>query len=199
MCQFPLFETIAIIDGNIQNIEYHQARYHNACRNYLKNEPVLNLAEIINVPVKYQSGLVRCKVEYNSVEYQIQYFPYQAKRIEFFQVMQCENLNYQFKYTDREIFANLPISTNSEVILLNDGKVSDCTIGNLLFLKNGKWFSPVDYLLKGTQLSRLLEKKRVELCRITADNLRDFEQVMMVNALNPFDLARALPIQAVRF
>lgn len=199
MCQFPLFETIAIIDGNIQNIEYHQARYHNACRNYLKNEPVLNLAEIINVPVKYQSGLVRCKVEYNSVEYQIQYFPYQAKRIEFFQVMQCENLNYQFKYTDREIFANLPISTNSEVILLNDGKVSDCTIGNLLFLKNGKWFSPVDYLLKGTQLSRLLEKKRVELCRITADNLRDFEQVMMINALNPFDLARALPIQAVRF
>lgn len=199
MCQFPLFETIAIIDGNIQNIEYHQARYHNACRNYLKNEPVLNLAEIINVPVKYQSGLVRCKVEYNSVEYQIQYFPYQAKRIEFFQLVQCENLNYQFKYTDREIFANLPISTNSEVILLNDGKVSDCTIGNLLFLKNGKWFSPVDYLLKGTQLSRLLEKKRVELYRITADNLRDFEQVMMINALNPFDLARALPIQAVRF
>lgn len=199
MCQFPLFETIAIIDGNIQNIEYHQARYHNACRNYLKNEPVLNLAEIINVPVKYQSGLVRCKVEYNSVEYQIQYFPYQAKRIEFFQLVQCENLNYQFKYTDREIFANFPISTNSEVILLNDGKVSDCTIGNLLFLKNGKWFSPVDYLLKGTQLSRLLEKKRVELCRITADNLRDFEQVMMINALNPFDLARALPIQAVRF
>lgn len=199
MCQFPLFETIAIIDGNIQNIEYHQARYHNACRNYLKIEPVLNLAEMISVPVEYQSGLVRCKVEYNSTECQIQFFPYQTKKIEFFQVVQCENLDYQFKYSNREIFANLPVLTNSEVIVLNNGKVSDCTIGNLLFLKLGKWFSPADYLLKGTQLSRLLDEKRVELCSISAENLQDFEQVMMINALNPFDPARALPIQAVWF
>lgn len=199
MYQFPLFETIAIIDGKIQNLEYHQVRYDNACRYYLNIEPILNFSQIIDVPMEYQQGSVRCKVEYSEKAYQIQFFPYSAKKIEFYQVVPSENLDYRFKYSDRSIFANLPVSENSEVIIINNGKVSDCTIGNLLFSKQGRWFSPQDYLLKGTQLNRLVDEKKVELCEITLENLRDFEQIMLINALNPFDPKRALPIQAVQF
>lgn len=199
MCQFPLFETLAIIDGEIQNLAYHQARYSDACQNYLNSKAVLDFAQIIDVPMEYQQGLVRCKVEYSEKAYHVQFFPYSAKKIEFFSIAQCENLDYRFKYSDRSMFADLPMTDNSEVIIVNNGKVSDCTIGNLLFLKQGKWFSPQDYLLKGTQLSRLLDEKRVEFCEISLVNLRDFEQVMLINALNPFDPKRALSIQAVQF
>ncbi|VEH66379.1 aminotransferase, class IV family protein [Rodentibacter pneumotropicus] len=31
---FPLFETLAVEKGNIQNIEYHQARYEQSLRQF---------------------------------------------------------------------------------------------------------------------------------------------------------------------
>ncbi len=34
MSQYPLFETLAIIDGKIQNLKYHQQRIDYAMKNY---------------------------------------------------------------------------------------------------------------------------------------------------------------------
>lgn len=199
MCRFPLFETLAVQDGVVQNLAYHQARYDAASRDYLGSKPHWALAEIVDVPPEFQHGLVRAKLSYNALAYQLQFFAYQPKKIDTFRVVEVENWDYRFKYSDRSRFDGLPITPNSEVIIVNNGKVSDCTIGNLLFLKQNRWFSPQDYLLKGTQLSRLLDEKRVELCEISRENLCDFEQVMLINALNLFDPARAVSMQAVHF
>lgn len=198
MCQFPLFETLAVQDGIIQNIYYHQARYEQACRDYLQSKPILNFAEII-VPSRYLAGLVRCKVEYNAQTYQVQFFPYHAKQIDYFELAYLDRVDYQFKYSDRTIFQSLSVPSDGEKIIIHNGKVSDCSIGNLLFLKQGQWFSSKDYLLKGTQLSRLLDEGKISLCEICVEDLNSFEKVMMINALNPFNIDRALPIQAVRF
>ncbi|AGH39054.1 Branched-chain amino acid aminotransferase/4-amino-4-deoxychorismate lyase [Bibersteinia trehalosi USDA-ARS-USMARC-188] len=199
MSQFPLFETIAIKDGIAQNIAYHQARYEKSCFGYFNETPLFELSKILTIPQEYKQGLYRCKIAYNQHDYEIQYFPYQAKELHYFDVVYSDNLDYQFKYSNRSIFQTFPINQHSEVIIINNGKVSDCTIGNLLFSKQGKWYSSKDYLLKGTQLSRLLDEKQVELLDIPVESLGNFEQIMLINALNPFDLARALPIQAVRF
>ncbi|VEI46731.1 Branched-chain amino acid aminotransferase/4-amino-4-deoxychorismate lyase [Actinobacillus equuli] len=94
---------------------------------------------------------------------------------------------------------SLKILQADEVIIINNGKVSDCTIGNLLFSRKGRWFSSRDYLLKGTQLTKLVEEGIVQLVQITPQDLPQYEQVMMVNALNPFDLQRALPISVINF
>ncbi len=80
------------------------------------------------------------------------------------------------------------------MIIINNGFVSDCSIGNLLFLKQKIWYSPQHYLLKGTQLTRLIEEKKVYLAEIRAENLFDYEQIMVINALNPFNSVRAVPM-----
>ena len=59
MSLFPLFETIAIIDGKPQNLAYHQARFEHAMRNYFQIEPKLQLAEVVQVPAEHQQGLIR--------------------------------------------------------------------------------------------------------------------------------------------
>ncbi|MDO9795428.1 branched-chain amino acid aminotransferase, partial [Glaesserella parasuis] len=69
---------------------------------------------------------------------------------------------------------------------------------NLLFLKQGKWYSPNHYLLKGTQLSYLLDEQKISLIDIPVEALFDYEQIMVINALNPFDLQRAVPITSDR-
>ena len=50
MSQFPVFETIAILDGIPQNLAFHQARMDNAIEKLFKQTSVFNLAEIIQVP-----------------------------------------------------------------------------------------------------------------------------------------------------
>ncbi|UKH33017.1 aminotransferase class IV family protein [Actinobacillus pleuropneumoniae] len=199
MCRFPLFETIAIIDGEPQNLAYHQQRFESAMKQYFNAQPKWQLAEVICVPDEFQQGSVRCRIDYNASEFQQQFFFYSQRKINVFQCVYTENLDYRFKYSDRKRLDSLKTLQAGEVIIINNGKVSDCTIGNLLFLKQGLWFSSQDYLLKGTQLTKLVETGVVDLVQITVQDLLQYEQIMMVNALNPFDLQRALPISAINF
>lgn len=198
MCQFPLFETIAIIDGQPQNLPYHQQRYNEAMRGYFSVEPQLNLAEIIQVPSQFQQGLVRCRVDYNAADFACAFFPYQPRQIRTFQCVQTQGLDYRFKYADRKRFDFIQTLQADEAIIINDGFVSDCSIGNLLFLKENQWVSSSHFLLKGTQLSKLLAEGKVVLAPIKAEDLASYEKVMMINALNPFDEQRALPISVIQ-
>lgn len=194
MCQYPLFETILIIEGKVQNIRYHQKRYEHAMREYFHSTQFINLEEVIRVPIQYCTGTVRCKIRYHSHGYDIEFFPYIKKAIQHFRCVHLNEADYSFKYTNRQLFDQFSKKTGEEIIIIKNGFVSDCTIGNLLLLKNGIWHSPAHYLLKGTQLSRLLGEKRVILTVIKQSHLFNYEQVMMINALNPFDLERAIPI-----
>lgn len=196
---FPLFETIAITDDVPQNLVQHQKRLNNAMQHYFNCSNSFNLAEIIHVPDEFKQGLVRCRMDYNHEHYDIKFFSYTPRKIERFQCVYTENLDYQFKYSDRkrlDFLKNLQ-NPNEEIIIVNNGYISDCSIGNLLFLKAGKWFSPQDYLLKGTQLSLLLEEEKVQLTHIKVEELKGYEGVMMINALNPFKNGYILPISII--
>ncbi|MCL7724823.1 aminotransferase class IV family protein [Actinobacillus pleuropneumoniae] len=199
MCRFPLFETIAIIDGESQNLAYHQQRLESTMNQYFHTQPQQQLADMICVPDEFQQGRVRCRIDYNVSEFQQRFFFYTPRKINSFQCVYAEDLDYRFKYSDRKRLDSLKTLQADEVIIINNGKVSDCTIGNLLFNRKGQWFSSQDYLLKGTQLTKLVETGVVDLVQITAQDLLQYEQIMMVNALNPFDLQRALPISAINF
>ncbi|WP_150539128.1 aminotransferase class IV family protein [Actinobacillus vicugnae] len=199
MCQFPLFETISVIDGKAQNLAYHQQRFEQAMQTYFHSQAQWQLADVIQVPTDFQQGLVRCRIDYNASEFQLQFFHYTPRTINRFKCVYTENLDYRFKYSDRKRLDSLKNLQSDEVIIINNGKVSDCTIGNLLFAKQWQWFSSQDYLLKGTQLTKLIEIGLVQLVEITPQDLASYDQIMMVNALNPFDLQRALPISVIDF
>lgn len=195
--EFPLFETIAVIDRQFQQLAYHQQRMDKAMQGYFGVENPFKLAEILAIPDDLSEGLVRCKVAYNERDFHVQFFAYQPREIRSFHLVHSENLDYRFKYSDRRQLDALKNAHCDEVIIIHHGFVSDCTIGNLLFLKQGMWYSPTHYLLKGTQLTQLIEQGKVTLVEIREQDLPAYEQIMLINALNPFDPARAVPISAI--
>ncbi|HDL5372547.1 TPA: aminotransferase class IV [Mannheimia haemolytica] len=199
MCRFPLFETLSIIDGKVQNLQYHQQRFEQATQEYFGCEPRFSLADILVVPEASQRGKVRCRIDYNATEFELKFFIYSPKKVERFRLVEVENWDYHLKFSDRKRFDLLPILQNEEVIILNNGYVSDCSIGNLLFLKQGIWYSPQHYLLKGTQLSKLLDEGKVVLAKIAKQDLHQYEKIMLINALNPFEKPRALPCSQIYF
>lgn len=196
MSLFPVFETIAIIDGIPQNLAFHQARMDNTIEKLFQQVSIFNLEEIIQVPTEYQNGLIKCRIDYNQQDFNIIFSAYQRREIKNYQCIYLDKLNYTFKYTNRTIFENIKIEKD-EAIIIQNGKITDCRIGNLLFFKNNIWYSSKDYLLKGTQLSNLLSKNRIELAEIRVDDLHQYEEVMMINAMNPFDESRAISTQHI--
>lgn len=196
MCQYPIFETIAILNGKPQNLEYHQERMNKAVEFLFKNANMLNLAEIIQIPKEYQTGLVRCRIDYNQQDYKILFAPYQKREIKSYQCVYLDNIDYQFKYSNRANFEKIK-TDKDEVIIIQNNKVTDCRIGNLLFLKENIWYSPKDYLLKGTQLSYLLAQNKIMLKEININEIHQYEKIMMINAMNPFDESRAISTQQI--
>ena len=192
MSLFPLFETIAIIDGKPQNLDYHQARFEHAMRNYFQ------LAEVVQVPAEHQQGLVRCRMDYSAHHFELTFFPYQPRQIQTLQCVYVDEIDYRFKYSDRSQLEALKNDQSDEVVIVHQGYVSDCTIGNLLFFKAGRWYCSEDYLLKGTQLSKLLDEQKVELIKLPISDLFRYEKVMIINALNSFENGQILPISNIK-
>ncbi|MDP8170723.1 aminotransferase class IV family protein [Pasteurella skyensis] len=197
MCQYPLFETLAIIDGKVQNLPYHQQRVDYAIKHYFKRTQAVRLDQIFTnftLPRAFQKELVRCRIDYNATDFKINVYPYTPHKIDTFQCVYSQNLEYQFKYTNREQLTSLKNTHCDEIIIINNGFVSDCSIGNLIFFKENQWYSSKHFLLKGTQLSYLLEQKKVKLIDIPYQKIVEFEKIMMINALNPFEENKGITI-----
>lgn len=185
---FPLFETLAIEQGNIQNIEYHQARYEQSLRQFYDKSAVkiFNLFELIQVPPHLQNQLVRCRIDYNAENTQIQYFEYQRKIYRTFQPIVCDDIDYSLKYANRDLLNSLLAQrgTCDEIMIIKNGKVTDCSIGNLIFRQGNQWLTPGTPLLAGTQRKKLLQEGKIREATIYAQDIEKFDEIRLINAMN---------------
>ncbi|MBE2894457.1 aminotransferase class IV family protein [Spirabiliibacterium falconis] len=185
---FDLFETLAVLDGVVQNPHLHQARYQHALASlYPKSAVKLCDFAQLAIPPAFQTGLVRARVDYNATAFAVQFFSYQRRTFTQFKPVVCDEIDYAFKFADRSLLNALYAQRGEcdEIIIIKNGLVTDCSIGNLCFLKNGVWYTPKTPLLAGTQRAKLLVEKRIVLADITPQELTDFEQIRVINALNP--------------
>jgi len=183
-----LFETIKSIDGIVQNLQYHQARLNNAYKEFFKKEPLLNLQQILNPP---PIGLYRIKVIYNiNGLVSIDYFNYKPKTINKIMLIEASNLNYTFKYTNRDFFNTLYniYSNVDEFIITKNGFLCDTTIANiaLYHTKEQTWHTPKKPLLYGTTLARYLKAKKLTPKDIHYTNLKNYSKIALLNAMIDF-------------
>ncbi|TNH05322.1 hypothetical protein FHQ26_08655 [Testudinibacter sp. TR-2022] len=184
----PLMETIAVENGQLQNVAYHQQRYQQALREYYADTEVqvCDLSAII-VPLEFQHGVVRCRVDYNATQQQVRFFHYQRRTIRRFQPVICDTIDYHLKFSDRTLLDQLYAQRGDcdEILIIKHGLVTDCSIGNLILLQNGMWYTPAQPLLHGTQRTKLLAEGKIQVRSIPCDTLADYDEVRVINALNP--------------
>ena len=188
---FPLFETLAVKDGQILNIEYHQARYERSLHAYYAHQriQIFDLAQMLQIPSACHQGLFRCRLDYNHQLVQAAYYPYQQRHLRRFKPIICNDIDYHLKYSNREqlnvLFAQR--GEYAEIMIIKDGKITDCSIGNLIFKKENQWFTPDSPLLTGTQREKLLAEGKIIECPIRIEELPQFSEVRLINALNPLE------------
>ncbi len=191
MWQFPLFETILIEQGQARNISYHQQRYEKSLLKFypkMKLQP-FDLAKIIakhTALFTHREGLIRCRIDYNHHDYVLQCFPYQQKVYRTFKPVFCDHIDYSLKFSDRTLLNNLLKQKEEcdEIMIIRQGKVTDCSIGNLIFRQNNQWITPDKPLLEGTQRAKLLEQKKIIAREIFFEDLAQYEEIRLINAMN---------------
>lgn len=195
-----LFETIAIKQGRILNIKYHNERFLKG-QLFLNKTPMIydikTLIDLNHADYKNcHTDIIRCRITYDKHQVSVAYFNYMPKSISSYQIITCNNIEYDHKYDDRDLFNELSAQKGEcdEIIIIKNNSITDCTIGNLLFLKNNQWYTPDTPLLHGTQRSYLLGTNQIHLATIKKDDIWQYEKVMMINALNEFDESRAVII-----
>lgn len=191
MCQ--LLETIKLEDGKLFNLNYHNRRMNAARGELFGFAPPIDLEEYIQIPEACIDGLYRCRILYSKEIESIEFIPQKERSFTSLKIVNCDEIDYHLKYADRTMLNELYAQRGEadEIIIVRDGEITDCSIGNLLFFDGDSWVTPAEPLLKGTQRQKLLETGHIQEEFITIDDLRNYEKAGIINAF--FDL-KNMPI-----
>ena len=137
-------------------------------------------------------GLYRVTLYYNPLEVlEVRSILYQRREIQRLYLYELpEDFSYSYKYADRSFFlhARAELSPEEELLFVrSDGSLTETTYTNVLLeLPNGTLITPSCPLLRGTQLSRLLEQGIAqEVEGLTGNDLRRSYRIHLINAMMP--------------
>ena len=181
-----LLETIKIVDGKAQFLEYHNARLNYARRVLFNAQNYIDLKNIIQAPS--QNGIYKSRIVYSKTIDSIEYSPYKNRDFKTFMVIADNSIVYNFKYLNRTDLNRLvALKDNADdIIIIKNGFVTDSSIANLAFLYNDQWITPLNPLLKGTMRERLLRENKIVEAAIKLEDLKKFSNMAMMNALLGF-------------
>ena len=183
---YPFIETIKLENGKIHNLSYHNDRMNETRRHFFGDVSELDLKDCIN-PESFQSRH-RCRVEYAGNILKVEYFPYYIRPVTTLKLIVADDINYSYKSSDRTSINSLFAlrGTQDDVLIVREGMLTDTSIANIALHKDGCWFTPVHPLLKGTKRKELLERGIIKEANIQADEIDDYTDIRLFNAMIGF-------------
>lgn len=184
---YPFFETIRVEDGIVCAPERHLERMRATCINnwgHFRHTCIFN--ELI-IPKAFSGVLAKLNIYYNETELEFVFSLYNPRKIETIKLVEVPaRFEYHFKYTERSILNNLlNQSGTDEIIIVQQGLITDSSKANIIFEKDGNLFTPESFLLNGTMRQYLLEAGEITEMSIGLEELYQFEAMYFVNAMNP--------------
>ena len=180
-----LIETIRIHNGVIQHLSLHQERLARAQAALFGDYEPIDLAGAIRPPSG--SGTLKCRVLYGEEILDISYTPYVPRHVRRLKAVEA-SLDYAHKFSDRgalnELFAAR--GDADDILIVRDGLVTDTSIANVAFRKNGRWYTPRTPLLRGTTRARLLSEGWLEEAPLPCAMLERAEELALMNAMLGF-------------
>ena len=143
--------------------------------------------------------MFRCRVTYSKTVDKIEFIPHQFREIKNLKLVEDNSVDYQYKYSDREILNNLFAKRGNcdDILIIKNGLITDTSTANIIFYDGKKWWTPDTPLLRGTQRAKLLSEKKIFKCRITPDDLNKFEKAGLINAMWNFDIMPVIEIENI--
>ncbi|WP_333805131.1 aminotransferase class IV [Sulfurospirillum sp.] len=179
---FPCFETLKSVDGAVQHLTFHQARFDKTRKELYGKTHQITLSEYVTPPQNFTG---RVRVEYDAQIQKIEYISYIPRRIQTFACVEA-NIDYAFKYCNREAFNTHLNSSVDDVLFTWNGELKDTSIANIALFLDGEWKTPLRPLLEGTTRARLLASGLLKAEVLSLKSLQKAEKFAIMNALIGF-------------
>jgi len=184
---YPLFTTIKLEQNNLRHIQFHNQRV-NYTRNILfGSRDTWDIGKMIDIPELDPDKIYRCRFLYSKDNYMTEFIPYQQRHITKLFLLQEDQIDYSYKFTDRSRLEDLRkqlIDTNdSDVLIVKNGLVTDTSFANIAFSDGNSWYTPDSPLLKGTKRAYYLSKGTLTERKISPVDLAGFVKARLINAM----------------
>lgn len=186
---FPLFESLCVQDGKLLNSQWHENRFQTSYNQYYGIPAPFFLLEGLNIPNNFSKGRVKLRIRYNQKDRIFHFEHYQTQKIESLQLVYTEELDYSYKYTEREnlnaLFAQK--GKSDDVLIVKKGRITDSSYANVVFFDGNEWWTPNHPLLKGTCRARLLSQEIIKEILLEVNDLKNFKGLKLINAMRDMD------------
>ena len=197
---YRFFESIAIINGQVRNLEYHQDRVNRTFAKFYKASNLLVLKDVIHESILNKEGKFKCKVLYNNLKHDLYFEKYSQKVIKNHYLVDIGRVEYNFKYVNRNyLLRYCNNDLNSHALFFKKNLLTDGEFANIILNNGISWVTPKTALLEGTMRRYLLDQKRIILKDIAIEDLHQYNSFKLINALNSFEEAKEYSISDIIF
>ncbi len=193
---FSFLETICIQNGQAQHLDFHQMRVNETFEQFFQEWEPFDVEELVAEQVLPTEGTHRLRITYQEDPETIEILPYMKKEVNRFALVDTGEIDYGFKWAERGFFQTFLDAhpEADEVIFVKDGRIQDCSMANLAFLKEGIWYTPEEPLHWGTTRARLIIEEEVEEAEILVEELASYERVCLINVFRPLSVENSLSV-----
>jgi 4-amino-4-deoxychorismate lyase len=180
-----LIETIKISGGQFHNLAFHNERINTARKVLFGCNDTLSIAEHISIPPEQGSGIYKCTVKYSNTIGEAEFISYTIRTIRNLKVVECNSIDYAYKFADRTLLSNLFQQRGEcdEILIIKNGLITDTSFSNIIFYDGEKWITPKKPLLKGTKREKLLREGLLKEEDLGTDDLKRFSKACLINSM----------------
>lgn len=194
---YPLVESIKAEDGQFFLLDYHQDRMERTFQAVYQRACPWSIKTILpRVPLE---GLYKVRLLYNATDYHFEVHPYQSKKIQRLKLVEIGEHRYPHKWTDRS-FINAAFSQREDcddVLMMRKGLLTDSSYANIVLDTGTALVTPSIPLFEGVQRAYLLDNKIIQSATIYSNDLARYKAFQLINAMNPFDPKRFVPVEEI--
>ena len=129
------------------------------------------------------------RVVYDASSMEKTFTPYVTRPLRRVKAVTDDGISYQFKFADRQRLNRLWEQRGDcdDVLIIKNGKVTDCTYSNIVFRKGRDWFTSDSPLLEGTMRQNLIDRNMLRVTEILQKDIRSFDSFKVINAMLEFE------------
>jgi len=199
MCQ--LLETIKVRQNRLQNLDYHSDRVNSSRKALFHSTDRWDLSQFITVPDLDPDKTYRCRFLYSRNVEQTEFLPYTPRIIKKLLLIYADQLDYAFKYANREALEAIKQfaaqEQDTDVLIVKNGLITDTSFSNIVFFNGTHWVTPALPLLNGTKRAYYLNKGLLTAQHIAPADLEKFEYARLINAMMDLEESPDIPIRNI--
>ena len=145
------------------------------------------------------SKLYKLRIEYADKIIRVEFIPYQIRNIRQLVLKEAPGLEYPWKYANRSGIENLcrELSTGQDILITKNGYLTDSSFANIVLEKDGKFMTPSQPLLYGTQREHLLNTGIITSRQIHKSSLSEFSHIILINAMMDIKTGIKIPCKHI--